>query len=124
MIAEPAQNAFFPDPLNRRRNTGGLLRPCWIGVNQKSGAAIEIGAQNVDTALGVVPLVYHHVLEFLMQEFFSGALIGRLYFHEVGQHAGRPEILSLAALDGGKETLHAFGGVSAMRENLFQRFTP
>ena len=46
---------------------------------------------------------------------------GRIDFHEIGQHAQRPEVLDLALFQRGEQALHRFGGVGAMRQHLFER---
>ncbi len=45
----------------------------------------------------------------------------RIHFHEIRQHARRPESPRLSVLDRAEQPLHRFGGIRPMRQNLFER---
>ena len=46
-----------------------------LRMNQECGAAVQIRAHDVDAALGVVPVLDHHVFQFFVQEIFGGFFV-------------------------------------------------
>ena len=43
-----------------------------LGVDQEGGAAIEFGADEIEAALGLLPVLHHDVLQLLVEELFRG----------------------------------------------------
>src|SRR5580658_473430 len=62
-----------------------------LGVNQKSGATIDIAAQQPEAFVGGVPGLDHNVVQFVTQEVFDNTLKARLHFKKVGKHTDRGE---------------------------------
>jgi hypothetical protein len=58
-----------------------------FGMNQEGGAAVDVGAQQAQAFVGSVPGLDHDVVQFVAQEVFDHALVARLDFEEVGEHA-------------------------------------
>ena len=63
--------------------------PFGFGMHQERGAAIELGADEIEAALGLLPVLDHDVFQLFVQEFFRGLFELRIDFHEIGQHAQR-----------------------------------
>ena len=91
-------------------------------MHQERGAAVEFGADEIEAALGLLPVLHHHVLELLVQELFGRLFELRVHFHEVGQHAERLEVVGLALFERREEALDRLGGVGAVRQDLLERF--
>ena len=60
-------------------------------MHQECGAAVGSGAQQVDAALGLLPILDHDVFQLVVQKFLGGAFVSRVDFDEIGQHAQRLE---------------------------------
>ena len=58
-----------------------------LRMNQECRAAVHVGAHVSDAALGLLPILYHHVLELFVKKLFGGFFMRRIHFHEVGQYA-------------------------------------
>ena len=116
-VAEAADDAGVA------RKIGGVRRcGACFGMDQERGAAVGFGAHEFDAAFGFAPAVDDDVFEFFVQECFAGFFPGGVgYFDEVGEDAGGFEIVRLAALDLGEETLYGFGGIGAVRKDFFER---
>ena len=90
-------------------------------MHQERGAPVQIAAQEIHAAIGVLPVLHHHVFQLVVQKFFGALFEGRIHFHEIGQHALRLEILHCAFFERREQALHRFGGVGAVRQHLFER---
>ena len=93
-----------------------------LGMHQEGGAAVQLGADEIQAALGLLPVLHHHVFQLFVQEFFGRLFELRVHFHVVRQHAQRLQVAGLAFFERGEQPLHRFGGVGAVRQHLFERF--
>ena len=88
-------------------------------MDQEGGAAIDVGAQHAEAFVGGVPGLHHDVIQFVTQKVFHHALVSRLDFQEVGEHAYRREpALHDARL---KQAAHGFGRVSMLGDDGLER---
>ena len=91
-------------------------------MHQECRAPVGFGAHQFHAALGLVPSADHDVFQLFVQKFLARLFPCRVGdFDEIRQHARRLETLDLTALDAEEQPLHRFGGVGAMRKNLFER---
>ena len=95
--------------------------PGSFGMDQESGAAVQIGAHEVDAALGIVPVLNDYILELFVQELLGGLFEGGLHFDKVRQDADGVEVFGFTALNGREQALDAFGGIGAMGDDFFER---
>ncbi len=93
-----------------------------FGMNQERGTAIEIGADEIEAALGVLPGIDHDVFQLFVEELFGGLFELRIDLDVIGQHAQRVDARGLAFFDGGEEALHGFRCIGAVRQHLLERF--
>jgi hypothetical protein len=91
-----------------------------LGVDQESGAAVEFGTDEIQTALSLLPVLDHDIFQLFVEELFRGLFELRIDFNEIGQYAQRGEVAGFALFERREEPLHGFGGVGAMGEHLFQ----
>ena len=90
-----------------------------FGMNQESCAAIDAGAQHAQAFIGGVPGFDDDVVQFIAQEVFDHALVTRLDFQEVGEHAyGREAAVHHAGL---KQAADGLGRVSVLGDDRFER---
>ena len=71
-----------------------------FGMHQEGGAAVEFRADEVESALGLLPAFHHHIFQLFVEEFFGGFFELRVDLHEVGQDAGEAQVGGLAASPG------------------------
>ena len=93
-----------------------------LRVHQEGGASLQFGADEIEAALGLLPVAHHHVLELFVEELFRRLFELRVHFHIVGEHAEGLKVVRLALFERSEEALNALGGVGAMGEHLFERF--
>ena len=67
-----------------------------VRMHQERRAAFEIGAHQVDAALGLLPIRRDDVLELVVQKFLSRLFVGGIHLDEIRQHAQRTEVRHLA----------------------------
>jgi hypothetical protein len=41
-------------------------------MHQEGGAAVELGADKIEPALGLLPALHHHVFQLVVQKLFGG----------------------------------------------------
>ena len=129
-IAEPVgetQRFAQPrgDPCLRPYGRLGQMRvgmPVRLGVHQERGAAVELRADEIHPALGLLPVLHHHVFQLFVQEFLGRLFELRVHFHVIRQHAQRLQVRGLAFFERREQTLHRFGGIGAVRQYLLERF--
>ena len=116
MVAQPANHPI------RAGQFVGLAQP-FIGyrMNQECCAAVEIGAHDIDAALGLIPIVDDDIFQLFVQEIFGGFFVGRIDLDEIRQHASRNKSFRFAPFDRGKQTLDTFSCIRAMRKDFFER---
>ena len=88
-----------------------------LGMNQKSGAAVDVAAQQAEALVGSVPGLDHDVVQFVAQEVFHHALKARLDFKKIRKHADRGK----AALHNSRleKAANRFGRVAMLGDNRF-----
>src|ERR1019366_1152447 len=91
-------------------------------VDQEGGASLQLGADEIEAALGLRPVLDDDVLELLVEELFRRLFELRVDFDVVGEDAEGLQVVRLALFERGEESLDALGGVGAMGEHLFERF--
>jgi hypothetical protein len=90
-----------------------------FGMNQKSGAAINVAAQQAQAFIGCVPALDHDVVQFVAEKVFNHAFETRLDLKKIREHADRRE----AALHHSRleQAANRFGGVAMFGDDRFQR---
>ena len=88
-------------------------------MHQEGRAAIHVTAQQTQTFIGRIPRFHHDVIEFVAQKVFHHALVLRLHFQKIRQHAHRSEpTLQRSRLE---EAPDRFRGVAMFRNDRFER---
>ena len=72
--------------------------------------------------LGLRPVLYNDIFEFVVKEFFGGSLPGGVDFDEIGQHSFRAELAGASVFERGQQFLRGFCRVAVMREDVLDRF--
>ena len=88
-------------------------------MHQEGCAPIDVGAQQAQAFVGGVPRLDHDVIQFVAQEVFDHALVARIDFEEIGEHAGG----SVSALQRArlKQAPHRLGGITVLGDDGFER---
>src|SRR2546423_13978897 len=91
-------------------------------MNQESGAAVHVAAQQTQAFVGSVPGFDHDVIQLITQKVFDHALVARLHFKEICQHAYRGQsTLHDSRLE---EATNRFRGISMLRDDGLERSLP
>ena len=118
-VAQPRRDSGFgPDGRLRKRGFRVAVR---LGMHQEGGAAVDLGADEIQPEFGLLPAFHHHVFQLFAQEFFGGLFVLRIHFHVVGQHAERLQVGRLAGFQRAEEALHRVRGVGAVHQHLLER---
>ena len=95
------------------------LRLRVLGMDQECRAPVDVGAQQAQAFVGGVPRLDHDEVQFVAQKVFDHALIARLDFEEIGEHAGGSvSSLHRARL---KKPPHRLGGITVLGDDRFER---
>ena len=60
-------------------------------MHEERRASVNVGAQHAQALVGCVPRLHDDIVEFVAQEIFDHALVPRLDFQEISEHAHRSQ---------------------------------